>query len=137
MAWIVAFALVQDPAEVYRHYCAHCHGDDARGSGRLWSAELPVRPADLTKSRLDLASMERAIREGSPSRYCPPWERTIPRADVRRLARHLRGEEPAPRSPSEPKAPFPWFWAAFVFAEAVALALILRRDPSGNSGSNG
>ncbi|MBI2899734.1 MAG: cytochrome c [Planctomycetes bacterium] len=132
-------AYLANPESLYRHYCSHCHGDDATGSGRLWATELPVKPADLTRSRLDAQALERFILEGSAasgkSNLCPPWKRTLAAPDAKRLARHLvalRGEAAvSPTAPSAPPAenrrPFPWAISAVILAEIALLAWMLRR----------
>ncbi len=132
-------ANLANPEGLYRHYCSHCHGDDAAGSGRLWATELAVKPADLLRSRLDEPALERFILEGSAasgkSNLCPPWKRTLAAPDVKRLARHLvslRGEAAvSPTAPSVPldenRRPFPWVLAAVIVAELALLAWMLRR----------
>ena len=99
--------LLATPESTYVHYCAHCHGDDGTGGGRLWPTELSVKPADLTALDAGEDYLIEAIREGSAvhgkSNLCPPWGRTIAAQNIQRLARYiaaLGGE-----SSSEPQAP--------------------------------
>ncbi len=144
--------LLVSPQGIYRHYCAHCHGDDAGGGGRLWSTELSPRPADLTTLGKDEEYLVTAIRDGSvahgKSNLCPPWGRTIAPADIKRLARYivsLASETPSdPQAParglSEPSTfdgparglsapvnePFPWLLGAVLVVETVVLLRMLR-----------
>ncbi len=135
------------PQGVYAHYCAHCHGDDAMGSGRLWPTELSPKPADLTALEQSEDYLIAAIRDGSgvhgKSNLCPPWSRTIPAADIGRLARYivsLGGDNSEPSatpaeargSPSEPvREPFPWLPSIILFVE-IGLVVWLLRAGTGN-----
>ncbi len=138
--------LLTAPPDIYSHYCAHCHGDDATGSGRLWASELAPKPADLRA----LGASENedylidAIRDGSSvhgkSNLCPPWRGTIPPSDVKRLARYIvsLGGETTPLSDtSEPQAsarglpapvkePFPWQLGTVLLAEIIFVGWLLR-----------
>ncbi len=144
--------LLATPRSIYGHYCAHCHGDDGTGGGRLWPTELSVKPADLTALGAGEDYLIEAIREGSAvhgkSNLCPPWGRTIAPMDVQRLARYiaaLGGEsssEPQAPAPglSAPSAfggppeglpapvnePFPWLLGAVLLAEVVVVGWMLR-----------
>jgi len=59
--------------DLYRAYCASCHGVDAKGNGPM-AASLKVRPADLTRI---------SLRNGG----------AFPRM---RIARYISGEEQPP-----------------------------------------
>lgn len=126
------------PRGIYDHYCAHCHGDEAKGNGRLWSSELAPTPTDLTAlgaSEQDVVAM---IRDGSAalgkSNLCPPWGRTLSAPDIERLARYLvslAGRTPPPpvsaarREPE--RGPFPWIPTTALLGEAVLLWRLVRR----------
>ncbi len=81
---------------LYLHYCAHCHGEQGKGDGRLWTTG-PSRPAsanlDLSTTQRDQAALVKFITEGSAasggSNFCPPWGRTISPPNVQRLARYI------------------------------------------------
>jgi len=74
---------IQGP-ELYKAYCASCHGLDLRGTGPMASS-LKVRPTDLTMiamingGHFPLARMERIIsgeeqpRTGHGSKEMPVW----------------------------------------------------------------
>lgn len=132
-------AIVATPQSLYAHYCAHCHGDDATGSGRLWASDLSPQPADLTAMAADRDYLIAAIRDGSAahgkSNLCPPWGRTITPADIERLAHYIASlgsqsaqarTEPA-GTPNPVREPIPWLLAGLVLAEFVLLREILRR----------
>lgn len=130
--------LVATPESIFAHYCAHCHGDDGTGGGRLWPTELSVKPADLTALGVGEDYLIEAIREGSAvhgkSNLCPPWGRTIAAQDVQRLARYiasLGGDAPPPSEntsdpPRQAAEPFPWLLGAVLMAETVVLLWMLR-----------
>ncbi len=133
------------PEGIYRHYCAHCHGDEGKGDGTLWSAELSPAPADLTSLEADKQSLVVVIRDGSAavgkSNLCPAWGRTISRQDIDRLAEHLLslgerpGDEPALEAEAAGTRP-PWSLMALVLAEVVFLWWILRRRLMRQRGQN-
>lgn len=64
-----------DGRDIYRYYCASCHGLDGAGDGPVASA-LKTRPADLTRL---------AIRNGG----------TFPRERVQRFVTNGDGDSPA------------------------------------------
>lgn len=126
------------PHGLYDHYCAHCHGDEAKGNGRLWSSGLLPMPADLTAleaSEQDLVAM---IRDGSAalgkSNHCPPWGRTLSAPDIERLAQYLvslAGKTllpPVSAARREPeREPFPWIPTTALLGETVLLWRLIRR----------
>ncbi len=125
------------PEGIYRHYCAHCHGDDAKGTGRLWVSELSPSPTDLTRLTASEESVVAAIRDGSAahgkSSLCPPWGRTLSLPDIQRLARYIisLGDKaaPAPSKPALPEPPqdgFPWVLPIVLAGEIALLWWMLR-----------
>ena len=131
-------AFLATPQGIYQSYCAHCHGDEAEGSGRLWATELSPSPPDLTALETDKEYLLAVIRDGSgaqgKSNLCPPWGGTISPADVERLAQYilsLRSETstPEPTIPAEPvREAFPWLLLAVVLGEAAFLWRLLRGE---------
>jgi mono/diheme cytochrome c family protein len=118
---------------LYTQYCAHCHGDDAKGRGRLWTSELEPAPPDLTAVGMDAAQLAEAIKVGTAKRgkspLCPPWERTIRGVDLDRLSLYLAlvgGKTSAPAGPDPAAAagtgePFPWFLLLVILVGVVGL----------------
>jgi mono/diheme cytochrome c family protein len=95
---------------LYKTYCASCHGDDAKGSGPM-SAWLKVQPPDLTRiaarnggtfplMRMDrIISGEEALPSGHGTRAMPIWgpvfsqvgrDQDLGRVRIDNLARYLR-----------------------------------------------
>ncbi len=137
------------PQSIYRHYCAHCHGENARGGGRLWASELSPTPANLTTLGVSEDYLIAAIRDGSTahgkSNLCPPWGRTISPANIERLARYVAslGAETSMSPPARAEAlgslsdpvrePFPWLLGLFIPAEVGVLWVMLQRRKGGAS----
>ena len=135
------------PQSIYRHYCGHCHGEDATGSGRLWATELSPTPANLTTLGEGEDYLIAAIRDGSTahgkSNLCPPGGRTISPANIERLARDVASLSdktstslPAPIETSmslpEPvREPFPWLLGLFIPVEVGVLWVMLQRRKGG------
>jgi Cytochrome C oxidase, cbb3-type, subunit III len=72
---------------LFVHYCATCHGDDARGDGQN-ASNLNPAPPDMTASTIsrDPILTRRVITEGSAavgrSPLSPPWGRSLSRQQV-------------------------------------------------------
>lgn len=136
-------AFLATPDGIYRHYCAHCHGDDGTGSGRLWTTELSPSPADLTALKQPKEYLVAVIRDGTAahgkSNLCPPWSRTITADNVERLAQFilsLRSEPSQPASkPVTASAParetFPWLLGAALVGEILLLWRMLQFRKTG------
>lgn len=130
-------AFLATPQGVYGHYCAHCHGEDGTGGGRLWASELSPAPADLTGLGVDRDYVIEAIREGSAvhgkSNLCPPWSPTISTANIERLAQYVLslGSEAAPEIQTQPvREAFPWMVMLVVLAEIALLRRMLSKRSS-------
>jgi mono/diheme cytochrome c family protein len=95
---------------LYKAYCASCHGDDAKGNGPM-AAWLKVQPSDLTRIaarnggkfplvRVDrIISGEEALPSGHGTRAMPVWgpvfsqvtrDQDLGRVRIDNLARYLR-----------------------------------------------
>lgn len=128
-------AFLATPQGLYQHYCAHCHGEDGKGGGRLWASDLPASPTDLTALGRDQEYVAALIRDGSAaqgkSNLCPPWGRTISPANVERLAQYIRSLHPPASQPATPSAlrreRFPWALVMAVLGEIFLLGALLRR----------
>lgn len=72
---------------LFVHYCATCHGDDARGDGQN-ASNLNPAPPDMTASTpsRDPALIRRVIAEGSAavgrSPLSPPWGRSLSQQQI-------------------------------------------------------
>lgn len=130
-------AVLATPQSLYAHYCAHCHGEDGTGGGRLWATELPASPPDLTTLGKDKEHVAAVIRNGSAAQgkspLCPPWAGTISAANVERLAQYAvslgaQASQPQPSRSFQPvREPFPWLLLAMVVAGVVLLWRMVRR----------
>lgn len=123
---------------LYAHYCAHCHGEQGKGGGRLWTTG-ESRPAlsDLGATQLDQAALVKFITEGSAasgrSNFCPPWGQAISPPNVQRLARHIVSlsgteEPPPPAEPQLAEEPFPWGLLGLILAEVGLLVWMILRN---------
>jgi mono/diheme cytochrome c family protein len=95
---------------LYKTYCASCHGEDAKGNGPM-AAWLKVPPSDLTRiaarnggnfplARVDrIISGEEALPSGHGTRAMPIWgpvfsqvtrDQDLGRVRIDNLARYLR-----------------------------------------------
>lgn len=72
---------------LFVHYCATCHGDEARGDGQN-ASNLNPPPPDMTASQTsqDPALIRRVIAEGSAavgrSPLSPPWGRSLSQQQI-------------------------------------------------------
>lgn len=72
---------------LFVHYCATCHGDEARGDGQN-ASNLNPAPPDMTASTAsrDPALIRRVIAEGSAavgrSPLSPPWGRSLSQQQI-------------------------------------------------------
>jgi mono/diheme cytochrome c family protein len=73
--------------QLFLHYCAPCHGDEAHGDGQN-ASNLNPPPPDLTRSQTtgDAALLRRVITGGSAavgrSPLSPPWGRQLTPQEV-------------------------------------------------------
>ena len=76
--------------QLFRQYCATCHGDEGRGDGQNASMLTPT-PPDLTglKRLQDLDYLRRVIAQGSAavgrSALSPPWGRSLRSQEIEYL----------------------------------------------------
>ncbi len=137
-----ARAAFQDsPQAVYGRTCAHCHGDRGKGDGRLWSADLGVKPADLTALTADEGRIAQILRAGTAaagkSALCGPWGRTVGEERIPALAAYVRNlahPEPAanptrgaPGVKEEFGEPVPWDLLVIIGIELYLLLRLARR----------
>ena len=71
-------------AEVYKQYCASCHGDQMQG------ASAPSMLDDIWLNGGDDDSLARSIRNGFPERGMPAWGALIPEKEIRAMVIYMR-----------------------------------------------
>lgn len=84
--------------ELYKFYCAQCHGLGGKGDGPNVTRDMPVTPRDFTNSaemsKLSDADMKNVILDGGPvlskSPLMPAWSGTLKKAEVEKLIEYLR-----------------------------------------------
>jgi len=105
-------------AEIYRRWCAECHGAEGKGDGPAAERMLP-RPRDFTEARYQIRTtgsgrlptdedLHRVIRDGLPGTTMPGWpdldrrERADLIAYLKGLSRFFgRGDPPEPVDPGQ------------------------------------
>ncbi len=93
-----AEAVAAEVEQIFKFYCAQCHGLGGKGDGPNVSADFPVSPRNFTSAeemnKLTDADLKNVILDGGPSvsksEMMPPWGKTLTEADVDALIRHLR-----------------------------------------------
>jgi cytochrome c oxidase cbb3-type subunit 3 len=84
--------------QVFKFYCAQCHGLDGNGKGPNVTEDFPVSPRNFTSAaemnKLTDADLRNVILDGGPalskSPMMPPWSKTLSGEDVDALVKHLR-----------------------------------------------
>ena len=104
-ALVLAIALVWGTAagaaeteQVFKFYCAQCHGLTGKGDGPNVTKDFPVSPRNFTNAaemnKLSDADIKNVILDGGPSMskspMMPPWGKTLSEAEVDGLIKHLR-----------------------------------------------
>ena len=85
--------------EVYKTYCATCHGDTGKGDG-IAAAALDPKPRDLSNaeyvSGLTDAHIKKVASEGGASvgmsPAMPAWGGIIPEADIDNIIAYIRAD---------------------------------------------
>ena len=91
-------AVAVDAEQVFRFYCAQCHGVAGVGDGPNVTKDFPVSPRNFTNAKemnkLTDADMRNVIMDGGPaaskSPMMPPWSATLSKAEVEAMIKHLR-----------------------------------------------
>ncbi len=84
--------------QVFKFYCAQCHGLDGDGKGPNVTKDFPVSPRNFTSAaemnKLSDADVRNVILDGGPalskSPMMPPWSKTLSAEDVDALIKYLR-----------------------------------------------
>jgi mono/diheme cytochrome c family protein len=100
---LVAFGAVgaaaeSDVKQVFKFYCAQCHGLGGKGDGPNVTKDFPVSPRNFTNAaemnKLSDADIKNVVLDGGPamskSPMMPPWGKTLTEAEVDALVKHLR-----------------------------------------------
>lgn len=91
-------AQAADGEQLYKFYCAQCHGLQGKGDGPNVTKDFPVDPRNFTKAdemnKLSDADIRNVIRDGGPvadkSPMMPPWGKTLAKDEVDALVKYLR-----------------------------------------------
>lgn len=84
--------------ELFKFYCAQCHGLKGKGDGPNVTQDFKTDPRDFTKAKemvkLSDADIRNVVLDGGPSvsksELMPPWSKTLSNGDVDKLVKHLR-----------------------------------------------
>ena len=84
--------------QVFKFYCAQCHGVTGKGDGPNVTEDFPVSPRNFTNAdemnKLTNADIKNVVMDGGPSMskspMMPPWSKTLSEAEVDALIGHLR-----------------------------------------------
>ncbi len=87
-----------DVEQVFKFYCAQCHGLEGKGDGPNVTKDFPVSPRNFTNpaemNKLSDADIKNVVMDGGPamskSPMMPPWGKTLDEAQVDALVKHLR-----------------------------------------------
>ncbi len=90
-------ALAADAEQLFKFYCAQCHGLAGKGDGPNVSPDFPVTPRNFTKAeemnKLTKAEIRNVVTEGGPSvsksPMMPPWGKTLTSEEIDALIGHL------------------------------------------------
>ncbi len=84
--------------QLFKFYCAQCHGLEGKGDGPNVGKEFPVDPRNFTQAdemeKLSDADIKNVILDGGPSAskspMMPPWGKTLSEEEVDALVKYLR-----------------------------------------------
>jgi cytochrome c oxidase cbb3-type subunit III len=87
-----------DGEQLYKFYCAQCHGPQGKGDGPNVTKDFPVDPRNFTKAdemnKLSDADIRNVVLDGGPvankSPMMPPWSKTLSKDQVEALVKYLR-----------------------------------------------
>jgi cytochrome c oxidase cbb3-type subunit 3 len=91
-------ASAAEPEQIFKFYCAQCHGLTGKGDGPNVTKGFPVSPRNFTNAKemnkLSDADIKNVILDGGPtmskSAMMPPWSKTLGDGVVEGLVKHLR-----------------------------------------------
>lgn len=84
--------------DMFKFYCAQCHGVAGKGDGPNVTKDMPVTPRNFTNAaemnKLSDADLKNVILDGGPalskSPMMPPWSKTLTDKEVNGIVKHLR-----------------------------------------------
>jgi mono/diheme cytochrome c family protein len=93
-----ATTFAAETEQIFKFYCAQCHGLSGKGDGPNVTKNFPVSPRNFTSAaemnKLTDADLKNVILDGGPaaskSPMMPPWSKTLSEAEVDGLIKHLR-----------------------------------------------
>lgn len=74
-------------SELFSENCSYCHGPRGAGDGPN-ATKLRTKPADLTKSKLDVTAISTVVRKGK--RECPSWRASLGDDEIGAVAAYAR-----------------------------------------------
>jgi cytochrome c oxidase cbb3-type subunit III len=97
-SFTMAPATAEETEQVFKFYCAQCHGLGGKGDGPNVTEDFPVSPRNFTNAtemdKLSDADLRNVILDGGPavskSPMMPPWGKTLTEDQVDGLIKHLR-----------------------------------------------
>lgn len=90
--------LAADAEQLFKFYCAQCHGLEGKGDGPNVNEHFATDPRNFTDAaemqKLSDADIRNVILDGGPavskSELMPPWGKTLSKEEVDSLLAHLR-----------------------------------------------
>ena len=90
--------LAADGDQLFRFYCAQCHGLEGKGDGPNVTEDFATDPRDFSNAeemqKLSDADIKNVVLDGgaalSKSELMPPWSKTLTEEEVDTLVKHLR-----------------------------------------------
>lgn len=87
-----------DGEQLFRFYCAQCHGLEGKGDGPNVTEDFATDPRDFSNveemQKLSDADIKNVVLDGgaalSKSELMPPWSKTLSEEEVDMLVKHLR-----------------------------------------------
>ena len=91
-------AQAADVEQVFKFYCAQCHGLQGKGDGPNVTDDFGTDPRNFTDKeemeKLSDADIKNVVLDGGPSvsksELMPPWGKTLTEQQVDELVKHLR-----------------------------------------------
>lgn len=93
-----SYAASKEIRQVFKFYCAQCHGQTGTGDGINVTEDFATEPRNFTSAKemgkLSDADIKNVIMDGGPSAsksaLMPPWGKTLTDAEADQLVAYLR-----------------------------------------------